>query len=128
MAHFFLCGIAEGFRIGCVLRNITLKSASRNMQSAILHPDVVDEYLLNEMVEGRVIGLFVQGISPPAHVSRFGVIPKSGKPNKWILIIDLSHPTGHSVNDGIRKDLCSMKYMTVDEAIRKIIMVGIGKN
>ena len=33
--------------------------------------------------------------------SRFGVIPKKNKPNSWRLILDLSFPFDHSVNDGI---------------------------
>ena len=63
---------------------------------------------------------------PSAHISRFGVIPKSHQPNKWRLIIDLSHPQGKSVNDGVQKDLCSMAYISVDDAIRKIITLGKG--
>ena len=43
------------------------------------------------------------------HYSRFGVIPKNHQPDKWRLIIDLSHPKNYSVNDGIPKDLCSNK-------------------
>ena len=58
------------------------------------------------------------------HISRFGVIPKSHQPNKWRLIIDLSHPQGHSVNDNIPKTLCSLSYITVDNAIEKILELG----
>ena len=60
-----------------------------------------------------------------AHISRFGVILKSHQSNKWRLIIDLSHPQGKSVNDGVQKDLCSMAYIS-DDAIRKIITLGKG--
>ena len=61
-----------------------------------------------------------------AHISRFGVIPKCHTPKKWRLIIDLSHPAGHSVNDGIPKSLCSLSYVTVDTAIRHILNTGTG--
>ena len=60
------------------------------------------------------------------HVSRFGVIPKNHQPNKWRLIFDLSHPKGYSVNDGIPKELCSMSYITTDDAVRKIVQLGPG--
>jgi len=40
------------------------------------------------------------------------------------LIIDLSHPKGHSVNDGISKPLCFLKYISIDEAIKRIIKHG----
>jgi len=41
------------------------------------------------------------------HCSPFGVIPKKNKPGKWRLILDLSTPTDHSVNNGIAKDRSS---------------------
>ena len=50
---------------------------------------------------------------PPLHINRFGVIPKGYNTGKWRLITDLSFPHGHSVNDGIDPDLCSMSYITV---------------
>lgn len=35
-------------------------------------------------------------------VSLFGVIPKRNQLNKWGLIVDLSSPEGHTVNDAIQ--------------------------
>jgi len=40
------------------------------------------------------------------------------------LIIDLSHQKNHSVNDRIPKDLCSIKYITIEEAIKDVITLG----
>ena len=40
--------------------------------------------------------------------------------------MDLSHPTGHSVNDGIPKDLCGLTYITIDTAIEHILTTGPG--
>ena len=56
----------------------------------------------------------------------FGVIPKNHQLNKWHLIVDLSHPVGHSINDVITKDLCSLTYITVDSAVRRIQQLGQG--
>ena len=53
------------------------------------------------------------------HTSRFGVIPKKNKPNAWRLILDLSFPFEHSVNDGILKGEFPLSYSTVDDAIRR---------
>ena len=61
---------------------------------------------------------------PDTHISRFGVIPKQHKPNKWRLIMGLSHPIEFSVNYGISKELCSLSYITVDTAIDHIIELG----
>lgn len=126
LAHFFLQGLACGFRIGFKAEEVNLKSLRRNMQSALIHPEVVEAYIANEIQEGRVVGPFPVSTFPSAHISRFGVIPKHGQPNKWRLIIDLSHPVGRSVNDGIPRSLCSMSYIHVDDAIKEIIARGPG--
>ena len=71
-------------------------------------------------------GSFNTNLIPGAHISRFGVMHKNHQPNKWRLIVDLSHPAGHSVNDGIPKDLCSLTYITVDMAIEQLVTLGRG--
>ena len=40
--------------------------------------------------------------------------------------MDLSHPKGHSVNSGISKELCSLSYITVDNAITQAQSMGRG--
>ena len=59
------------------------------------------------------------------HVSPFGVIPKKA-PGKWRLIIDLSHPAGHSVNDGIDEGIASLPYVSVDHLAETILALGKG--
>ena len=75
------------------------------MSSASLQPSVIDDYLHRELAKGRVAGPFSSPPLPRLHISRFGVIPKKHQPGKWRLILNLSSPDGHSVNDGIQKDL-----------------------
>ena len=55
-----------------------------------------------------------------------GVIPKNQLHNKWRLIVDLSHPRNQSFNDGIPKDLCTIKYIAIKDAIKDIITLGKG--
>lgn len=38
--------------------------------------------------------------------------------------MDLSHPEGANVNDGIEPELCTMRYTSVDEAVVKICELG----
>ena len=57
---------------------------------------------------------------------RFGVIPKNLQPGKCRLIVDLSHPKGKSVNDGIPKHLCSLKYITLEDAVQQILTLSPG--
>ena len=126
LVHFFLQGLTAGFRVGFNSSSTTLRSAKRNLKSAADHVEVVTEYLASEISAGWVAGPFPPHMVPFAHISRFGVIPKSHQPNKWRLIIDLSHPEGKSVNDGIQKELCSMAYISVDDAIQQIVTLGQG--
>ena len=58
------------------------------------------------------------------HINRFGVIPKASQPGKWRLIVDLSHPSGSAVNDGISRSLCSLRYVSVDSAVQVITECG----
>ena len=118
---FIITGLTEGFRIG-FKRDQCLSSSKSNMRSAILNPAVIDEYLTKERAAGRFIG----PLSPEVdvHLSHFGVIPKGHIPGKWRLITDLSYPPGLSVNDGIDKELCSLKYVTVDIVARMVARLG----
>ena len=54
------------------------------------------------------------------------LLEKPRQPGKWRLILDLSSPAGHSVNDGIPKDDFSVHYVTVDMAIQALLSLGPG--
>ena len=126
LVHFFLHRITRGFCIGYSLLLSEIKSSKRNIKSARNHAKIVNDYLAEEVQAGRVAGPFSCNAVPNALISRFRVIPKVHQPNKWRLIIDLSHPKGKSVNDRIPKHLCLMSYISVDDAIHKIISLGCG--
>ena len=40
--------------------------------------------------------------------------------------MDLSHPKGEGVNDGIEPELCTLRYTSVDEAVQRILGKGPG--
>lgn len=79
-----------------------------------------------ELAQCRVAGPFSAALILKAHINRFGVIPKKHQPGKWHLIVDLSHPSGHSINDSIPKTLCSLSYKTIDSAITVVQKFGRG--
>ena len=106
----------QGFRIGFDRDKVSLKSASRNMQSAFAEPGVIDAYLAKEREAKRVVGP-LSNAQGAVHINRFGVIPKPHQPGKWRLIVDLSHPAGRSVNDGVAAEWCSLAYTSIDEAV-----------
>lgn len=103
---YILRGLEQGFRIGFNYQKHACKGAKTNMKSALSQCEVVDKYLAKEVELGRVIGPLSPASFPEATISRFGVIPKGRQVGKWRLIVDLSHPKGASVNDGIEAELC----------------------
>ena len=58
---------------------------------------------------------------PQVQLSPLGVITKMSL-GKWRLITDLSSPEGHSVNDGIPSAVCSLNYITIDDAAKAVIV------
>ena len=126
LATFFLQGISQGFRIGFSYGSIHLKPSKLNLEGARSHPNVVDDYLQTEINLNRVAGPFPSSSLPSYQISRFGVIPKNLQLDKWQLTVDLSHPKGGSVKCGIPKQLCSLKYVTLNDAIQTILALGPG--
>ena len=126
---YLIKGIRDGFRVGyqrVVGIEQSLSSARKNLQSAEENPQVVEQYLSTELERGVVLGPFQREEFPNVHVNRFGVIPKSYQPGKWRLIVDLSHPEGRSINDGISSSHCSLQYVRVDDVVEQLLQLGPG--
>ena len=103
----------------------TPTGAKHNMQSALENPNVVQRYLAKVRQLGRLVGPFAIG-SLPLHVNRLGVIPKPHQPGKWRLIVDISSPQGHSINDCIEPQVCSLSYVSIDDAVTNVMRMGKG--
>ena len=89
-----------------------------------------NEYLAKEKAEGRILGpvSFFYPIASDSswlHSSPFSVIPKK-QPGKGWLIVDLSSPKNHSINDGIDPACCSLHYSGLDEAVAIVTRLGRG--
>ena len=119
-------GITQGFQLGFNSTLSSLKPACKNLEGALQHPSVVDNYITEEIMHHRINGPLPKTTVPMAHISHFGVIPKCHTPIKWRLIINLSHPAGHSVNNSIPKSLCSLFCVKVDTTIWHILNTGTG--
>ena len=89
---------------------------------------MIRDYLASEEWLGRIHRLSPQDLStlPLIQVNPFGVIPKCHRPNKWRLVVDLSSPTGKSVNDAIDRDLCLIANTSIDNAVSFIQALGPG--
>ena len=121
-------GIQRGFRVGFSDSTTELRSSLSNMLSAIDHPQIVTDYIEGELASGhlRLVSPSSALNLPQVHISPLGVIPKKGRPNCWRLIMDLSAPQGHSVNDGIAKEMCSLHYSSLDDAATRVAAMGPG--
>ena len=108
-------------------RSHILTGCKNNMISAMEHPEVVSDYLEEELLLNRMVRISDSQL-PYIHcqISPFGVIPKKSKPEKWRLIVDLSSPSNASVNDGIDKNMCSISYISIDDVVDQILMLGRG--
>ena len=122
---YILNSLAQGFHIG-INPNHRCMSCKDNMRSAYEHPQPVEDYLATELAAGRIAGPFDPDELQHVTVSRFGVIPKANQAGKWRLILDLSSPKDSSVNDGIQGELCSLVYISTDDAVEKAMELGKG--
>ena len=126
LVSYVVSGLTNGFHIRYQRKGCSSMSARMKMLSASQNPGPVQQYRSSEREAGRITGPFKEQEVPQVHVSWFGVILKSDKPGEWRLILDLSFPPHKSVNDGIDRQLCSLKYLTVDQAVAHILQVGQG--
>ena len=95
------------------------------MPSASQCEQKINEFLATECAAGRVLGPFSQSLLPMVHINRLGAVPKS-TPGRYRMIVDLSHPEGRSVNDGISAEVCSLSYVSVETAAQAVLKLGRG--
>ena len=122
---YLVRGLRLGFRIGCQGREKDLRSSSSNMSAADLNSEVVDRYIEEEVSNNRLVEVQPH-FAGSVHISKLGVIPKKHQPGKWRMTVDLSSPSGASVNDFVDPSLCSLQYASVDNAAEFVAKVGRG--
>ena len=125
----YLCeGLTNGF--DTMIENAPVKNKiCRNLQSALKNPLDVENLIKTELENEFIKGPFKEPPFNTFRVSPIGIA--EGKySGKKRLIVDLSAPHDDnehsSINGLIDKDLCSLTYVTIDEAIRSIKESGKG--
>ena len=108
---YILDGLTHGFRIGFERCNPLPHSCPLNHPSALANKTKVDEKIATELAAGRLYGPLPENLASQVHISPMGLVPKPHQLNKFRLIVDLSHPAGFSINDGIPPSLCSLYSM-----------------
>ena len=116
-------GFTEGFRLG--FRGARGGSRSENPKSIRARSALALEKLTKEVHLGRMAGPFISSPIPNLKISPIGLVPKS-EPGSFRLIHNLSYPSTTSVNEGIDKQYCSVRYSSFDDAIQLVVRAGKG--
>ena len=92
------------------------------MPSARDHLEVVSNYTAAELGAGRMIGPLHPGETPGIHINQLGDPRAISQGNGgWSQTYE-----GASVNDGIPRDLCSLRYTSVKTIMKAAQSVGEG--
>lgn len=113
-AEFLLDGFRHGFRVG--FQGKVTSIVHKNLKSAALQPQVVDQHIKKEISAGRMHGPFVSPPFPQFQCSPVGLVEKKTK-GEFRMIHHLSFPEGQSINDGIGPEHSHVRYATIEEAI-----------
>ena len=122
LVHFVLDGFRNGFNIG--FRGLINETPLRNNKSARDHPEAVSEAIAKEVNRGHTAGPFPVPPFPHCHISPLGTDPKPD--GSYRLILDLSQPSGDSVNDNIDKKEFPCNYTHFDAATDLVFRMGKG--
>ena len=116
--------LIKGLKFGFQLQysGSRLPFRSRNSRSILQNPDLVLRKINKEIDMGRIAGPFVDPPFPTLRVSPISLIPKND--GDFRLIHNLSHPINNSVNDFIDKDFCSVRYSSIDDAVKLVKRIG----
>ena len=118
--------MAIGFHVGYQATGASLRSSLRNHPSSLANQRVVTDYITQEVAAGRMVGPLSESVGGAVHCSPIGLVPKGRNTGQWRMIVDLSHPSGRSVNDSISPLLCSLRYSSLDDALSFVKQLGPG--
>ena len=121
--EFLVSGFEEGFKIPA--EAFEYDTTTGNHASVMNNVEVVDSIVQKEIKLGRVRGPFDYPPLTKFHVSPLGLIPKH-EPGSYRLIHNLSFPPDESVNAAIPRELCTVTYETLDDALGWVLYFGKG--
>ena len=122
----FVDQLVHNLTLGCNIgyQGPQFPYTARNLQSAWISPEVVDNTIHSEKQAGRLEGPFPTPPLPNFRASGIGLVPK--KDGRWRLIHHLSAPPGLSINDFIDPASFTLTYPTIDDAFS--ILIDLGPN
>ena len=115
------CGLNIGFE------GKRMSVVSDNVKLAFDHPEVITEYLANEVAAGHEAGLFTQPPFPDFVRLPMGIVTKKCSfPVKYRIIHNLSWPPQDSINNHIDPDAFRCFYGSFDDAVALVIKHRVG--
>ncbi len=126
---YLINGFVLGFDTGFDVPKLPYEC--KNLLSAIRQPDITSQLIQSELDKGYLIGPFDKNPYLHYRISPIGIA--EGKYSaKQRLIVDMSAPHDNaihpSLNELIDKEEFSLKYVTIDHAIKRIKQLGKGSN
>ena len=119
-AGFILQGLLDGFHIGYLAASVLSRPSTSNHSSSAANLPVISAYISQEASAGRMVGLLAVQLRQHVYCNPIGLVPKGHNTGKRCMIVDLSQPCGQTVNGGISKPLCSLRYPSIADAIRML--------
>ena len=123
-AQYIHSGFTCGFHIGFDRHNSVLCTVTMNHPSFLPNTTIVNDHISAKIAVGCLVGPMPSMLILHVHPSPIGLVPKSHQVGKWRLIVDLSAPHGHRINDGIASSICSLAYLSVDYTVKFILKIG----
>lgn len=121
--NFLVQGFSKGFYLGFVGECPGIES--KNLNSALTRPEIIDQKIQKEISAGRVQGPFENKPFSNLQCSPLGLVEKK-EPGEFRMIHHLSYPENQSINDGIPPDESFVQYSSISDAIHFIKKCGKG--
>ena len=127
-----VCDLLEfGFPLDFDRDKTVSSSIDKNHKGARDYPQFIDGYFKKECAANRIAGPFAANpLSVQLAVSPMNTVPKDSADQRRV-IVDLSWPSGCSVNDGISKDIylgedINLHYASVEQVCTLVNEIGPG--
>ena len=124
--EFLVQGFTNGFKLNYQGKLGNVKRLAPNLKIRIGSKEELWNKVMNEVELGRYAGPYDKPPFEHFVQSPIGLVPKD-KGKKTRLIFHLSYPKdGESVNSGIPKECCTVKYPDLDEAVKICLKEEVG--
>ena len=119
--NYVLQGLHKGFSLE-YHGNFRFR-APKNLPTAQIDPQLIQEKLAKEVKLGRMLGPFSEPPFPDLMCCPVGLVPKKDT-DEMRMIMHLSYPYGESINDYIDPEKAATQYQQFEDAVQLVIKQG----